>query len=88
MLVSDSPSIAFACMASVALSNIAQAAVTPNNWASIKYSTVVGFFAQDLPGTDDSSFDYVCGGLHNKMARWSPLTTYQMTDFEQLWSLG
>lgn len=64
MLISGSPSIAFACLASVVLSNIAWAAVTPNKWASIKYSNVVGFFAQDLPETDDSSFDYVCGGLY------------------------
>ncbi|RPB27838.1 phosphoglycerate mutase family protein [Terfezia boudieri ATCC MYA-4762] len=31
----------------------------PSKWTSIKYSTVVGFFAQDLPETDDNSFDYI-----------------------------
>ena len=64
MLISGSPSIAVACLASVVLSNVAQAAAAPNKWASIKYSTVVGLFAQDLPETNDSSFDYVCGDLY------------------------
>ncbi|KAF8433630.1 hypothetical protein BGX38DRAFT_200649 [Terfezia claveryi] len=55
MLISSSPAIAVACQASIVLSNIAQAAVIPSKWASIKYSTVVGFFVQDLQETDDSS---------------------------------
>ena len=43
---------------------MAQHSVVPfipaQEWPSIKYSTFVGFFAQDFPETDDSKFDYVC----------------------------
>lgn len=65
MLVFNSLSIAsFACVASLAMNSIVQAAGTnKSKWSSIKYSTVVGFFAQDLPETDDTTFDYVWNAL-------------------------
>lgn len=32
-----------------------------SRWKSVKKTTVVGFFAQDLASTDETTFDYVSG---------------------------
>ena len=77
MLVSRSPSrpsiASIACVAVLVMNSIAQATWTPKQqWSSIRYSTVAGFFAQDLPETDETTFDYVCddctfGIIYNKL---------------------
>lgn len=56
---------AVACVGLMLVNSIAQAAPPSHKpkWKSIEYSTVTGFFAQDLPETDPATFDYVGGWL-------------------------
>ncbi|KAI5811654.1 phosphoglycerate mutase [Peziza echinospora] len=52
----------FLVITTITMSELAQATST-RKWASIKYSTVTGFFAQDLPDTDDETFDFIASNF-------------------------
>ncbi|KAF8468813.1 phosphoglycerate mutase family protein [Kalaharituber pfeilii] len=60
MLFSTPSSLSITFLSTLIISSIAQATWAPKTkWESIKYSTVTGFFAQDLPETNEDSFDYI-----------------------------